>query len=502
MSKKIKYISTRGGNESLEASEAIIQGLSNNGGLFVPTSIPMMDFTLEELLTFDYKKLAYEVMSKFLSDFSETELRNCIDKAYDKKFETEEIAPLVQAAGVAFLELYHGPTLAFKDMALTILPHLLTTAVKKQNSNKEIVILTATSGDTGKAALDGFANVPGTSIIVFYPKEGVSEIQKRQMTTQEGSNTHVIGIEGNFDDAQTGVKNIFADIDLSKKLSDSGKMFSSANSINIGRLIPQIVYYFHAYKEAVKQKYIKNGDTVNFTVPTGNFGNILAGYYAKQMGLPIGKLICASNENNVLTDFIQTGIYNTNRPFKLTKSPSMDILVSSNLERLLYHISNNDSAEINELMNNLSKFGLYEVTSLMKVNLHEFIGGYTTEEETDKGIENVFNETGYVMDTHTAVAYSVNNSIQDIPVEAEKSIIISTASPYKFAADVLNAIDPNTYSEMKNEKDISKILTELSQKTKKEIPPSLRDLHKKPELHNTICRINEMKKLVEAIVLD
>ncbi len=509
MSDKLNYISTRGGSELLEASEAIIQGLSNNGGLFVPTFIPKMDFTLEELLNFEYKELAFRVMSKFLTDFTEAELKACIEKAYDKKFETSEIAPLVIAADlaaavpadVAFLELYHGPTLAFKDMALTILPHLLITSAKKQNLNKEIVILTATSGDTGKAALEGFANIPGTSIIVFYPKEGVSEIQKRQMTTQEGSNTHVIGIEGNFDDAQTGVKKLFSNKVLAEKLEENGKMFSSANSINIGRLVPQIVYYFHAYKEAVKQGFIKNSEILNFTVPTGNFGNILAGYYAKQMGLPVGKLICASNENNVLTDFIKTGKYDINRTFKLTKSPSMDILVSSNLERLLYHISNNDSNEVSELMNSLSKTGIYEISPLMKDNIHDFVGGYTTEASTVNAIKKLFIETGYIMDTHTAVAYDVYQTLKSSLIESQKSVIISTASPYKFALDVLVAIDPDSFEEIKDEKDVSKILTKLSEETKKEIPLSLRDLHVKAELHSRICKVDEMQNIVETIVL-
>ncbi len=334
----LKYKSTRGDKREYSASEAIIHGLADDGGLFVPDRIPETDFSIDDLCKMDYKGVAYEVMKLFLTDFSEAELKECIEKAYDDKFDTEEIAPINEACGAYFLELYHGPTIAFKDMALSILPHLMTTAAKKNNVTDKIVILTATSGDTGKAALAGFADVPGTGIIVFYPKDGVSPIQKKQMVTQKGDNTRVVGVAGNFDDCQTGVKKLFSDADLNDWMKERGMRFSSANSINIGRLVPQIVYYYYAYTRLVNRKVIKTGDPVNFTVPTGNFGNILAAYYAFRMGLPTGKLICASNENKVLYDFFCTGTYDRNREFILTSSPSMDILISSNLERLIYHI--------------------------------------------------------------------------------------------------------------------------------------------------------------------
>ena len=331
----IQYKSTRGGGGSITASQAILKGLADDGGLFVPDRIPALDVKLEALSGLTYKETAYEVMKLFLSDFTKDELMYCIEGAYDDKFDTEDIAPLVKKDGAFYLELFHGKTIAFKDMALSILPYLMTTSAKKNGVKKEIVILTATSGDTGKAALAGFADVPGTSIIVFYPKNGVSPIQERQMVTQKGKNTHVVGIKGNFDDAQTGVKNMFHSKELAKEMDGAGYQFSSANSINIGRLVPQIVYYVYAYGQLLKQKEIACGEKINVVVPTGNFGNILAAYYAKNMGLPIETLFCASNENKVLYDFFQTGTYNRKRPFVLTCSPSMDILISSNLERLI-----------------------------------------------------------------------------------------------------------------------------------------------------------------------
>ena len=325
---EVLYKSTRGNGETVTASQAILKGLSDDGGLFVPTSIPALDVPMEKLAAMSYQEVAYEVMSRFLTDFTEDELKNCIANAYDAKFDTEEIAPLTKADGVYYLELFHGATIAFKDMALSILPHLMTTAAKKNGVKNEIVILTATSGDTGKAAMAGFADVPGTRIIVFYPKNGVSPIQEKQMVTQKGDNTYVIGIKGNFDDAQTGVKKMFSNKELAKVMNDNGFQFSSANSINIGRLVPQVVYYVKAYADLLKQGALKAGEPMNVVVPTGNFGNILASYYAKQMGIPIGKFVCASNKNKVLFDFFETGKYDRNREFYVTTSPSMDILIS------------------------------------------------------------------------------------------------------------------------------------------------------------------------------
>ena len=332
----VRYKSTRNSDSLVNASEAILKGLAEDGGLFVPDSLPKLDIALEELVGKSYQEIAYEVMKLFLSDYTEEELKYCISSAYDKKFDTKEIAPIREADGAYYLELFHGATIAFKDMALSILPYLLTTAAKKHNNQSEIVILTATSGDTGKAALAGFANVPGTRIIVFYPKDGVSKIQEKQMVTQVGENTTVVAIRGNFDDAQTGVKEIFGDKELAKRMKEQGYQFSSANSINIGRLIPQVVYYVYTYATLVAKKKLSLGEPMNVVVPTGNFGNILAAYYAKQLGVPIHKLVCASNENKVLYDFFQTGTYDRKREFILTNSPSMDILVSSNLERLIY----------------------------------------------------------------------------------------------------------------------------------------------------------------------
>ncbi|MBR4965683.1 MAG: threonine synthase, partial [Lachnospiraceae bacterium] len=378
---EIRYRSTRGNGQTVSASEAIIKGLADDGGLFVPERFAKLDKSLEELSQMGYKEIAYEVMKLFLTDFTEAELKQCIENAYDEKFDTDVIAPLTEVDNAYYLELFHGATIAFKDMALSILPHLMSVAAKKNGVDKEIVILTATSGDTGKAALAGFAGVEGTKIIVFYPKNGVSVIQEKQMVTQKGNNVKVVGITGNFDDAQTGVKNIFSDKELGAKLAEKGFQFSSANSINIGRLVPQIVYYVHAYATLLREERIKAGDEINVTVPTGNFGNILAGYFAKKIGIPIRKLICASNENKVLFDFFETGCYDRNRDFILTTSPSMDILISSNLERLIYFIAEEDAALNKEMMTSLAKTGKYDITESMKANLSDFVGGYAKEDE-------------------------------------------------------------------------------------------------------------------------
>ena len=351
---EVLYKSTRSHTTPVTASQAILKGLAEDGGLFVPDHIPTLEVSMKELSGMTYQEVAYEVMKLYLTDFTEEELKGCINKAYDKKFDTDVIAPLAYADGAYYLELFHGATIAFKDMALSILPHLMTCSAKKNQVKNEIVILTATSGDTGKAALAGFADVEGTKIIVFYPKNGVSPVQEKQMVTQKGKNTHVVGIHGNFDDAQTGVKKLFGDTELAKEMDAKGYQFSSANSINIGRLVPQIVYYVYAYATLYGQGKLTDGQKMNVVVPTGNFGNILAAYYAKNMGVPIDKLICASNDNKVLFDFFQTGTYDRNREFILTSSPSMDILISSNLERLIYKISGEDAEENAALMESLS----------------------------------------------------------------------------------------------------------------------------------------------------
>ena len=435
------YRSTRDDSVKVTASQAILKGLADDGGLFVPVSIPKLDVSLEDISKMTYQETAYEVMKLFFTDFTENELKTCIERAYDSKFDTKEIAPLVKKSDAYYLELFHGATIAFKDMALSILPHLLTTSAKKNNIKNEIVILTATSGDTGKAALAGFADVEGTSIIVFYPKNGVSKIQERQMVTQKGANTKVVGITGNFDDAQSGVKAMFNNKELAKVMDEHGYQFSSANSINIGRLVPQVVYYVYSYTRLLANGDIKAGEKVNFVVPTGNFGNILAAFYAKNMGVPVGKLICASNENKVLYDFFETGVYDRNREFILTSSPSMDILISSNLERLIFRIAGDDAKKTAEKMDALKTTGKYTITDEMKSKLAAFPGGWASEEDTAKAIKRLFDETGYVMDTHTAVASSVYHTYKEKTNDDTKTIIASTASPYKFGTSVMSAID-------------------------------------------------------------
>ena len=438
---ELLYKSTRGGESGVPASRAILEGLAKDGGLFVPEKIPALDVSLKELSGMSYQETAYQVMKLFLTDFTEEELRKCIAGAYDGKFDTEVIAPLAKVEDAYYLELFHGATIAFKDMALSILPHLMTTAAKKNQIRNEIVILTATSGDTGKAALAGFADVPGTRIIVFYPKNGVSPIQEKQMVTQKGDNTLVVGIHGNFDDAQSGVKAIFGDRALAEELDRAGFQFSSANSINIGRLVPQVVYYVYAYAKLLENGELSDGEPMNVVVPTGNFGNILAAYYAKLMGVPIAKLICASNENKVLYDFFQTGEYDRNRPFILTTSPSMDILISSNLERLIYRIAGEDAGEDVKLMDALSREGKYRITGDMQEQLKDFRGYYATEEECAKQIARVYSDTGYVLDPHTAVASCAYEKYRSETGDGTKTVIASTASPYKFTRSVMEAVD-------------------------------------------------------------
>lgn len=488
----MRYKSTRSSGNTINSSEAIIKGISEDGGLYVPVELPRLGEKIESLVSLDYKALAYLVMSKFFTDFEEKELKECIEKAYDSKFDTDVIAPLVEKQGVHFLELYHGPTLAFKDMALSILPHLLKTSVKKQNVKKEIVILTATSGDTGKAALQGFANVEGTRIVVFFPEDGVSKIQKLQMLTQEGDNTFVAGIKGNFDDAQSGVKRIFNDREFGKELNDKGYLLSSANSINIGRLVPQVVYYFHGYLGLLKSGKIKPGESINVVVPTGNFGNILAAYYAKNMGLPIRKLICASNVNNVLYDFFKTGEYDRRRELKLTTSPSMDILISSNLERLLYELGGRDDKLVKSFMESLVKEGKYQVGADIKEKMEDFYGGYAAEDEVFEAIEKVYRNSAYVLDTHTAVAYAVYEKYRNETGDNTETIIASTASPFKFVGSVCSALGIDT----ENLDDFS-VIDKLSYETGLKVPAAVKALKDKKIIHNNIYEKDEIKAAVE-----
>lgn len=489
------YKSTRDAEKTVTASQAILKGLADDGGLFVPVSIPKLPVSLGELKEMTYQEIAYTVMKEFLTDFTEEELKSCIAKAYDSKFDTEEIAPLAKVEDAYYLELFHGATIAFKDMALSILPHLLTTSAKKNQVKNEIVILTATSGDTGKAALAGFADVEGTKIIVFYPKNGVSRVQELQMVTQKGDNTSVVAIHGNFDNAQSGVKAMFENKELEKELNEAGYQFSSANSINIGRLVPQVVYYVYAYAKLLQNEEIAEDEEINVVVPTGNFGNILAAYYAKNMGIPIAKLICASNENKVLYDFFQTGTYDRNREFVLTTSPSMDILISSNLERLIYKISGEDARKDTDLMTALKTKGSYAITGEMKANLADFAAGYATEEQVAKTIHDIYEDTGYVMDTHTAVAATVYKAYREDSKDDRKTVIASTASPYKFAGSVMSAIDPKYKGQ-----DDFKLIEELQKVSGTELPNAIKEIMNAEIRHNTECDVDQMEQTVKNIL--
>ncbi len=487
----LMYRSTRNAENRVTASQAILKGLAEDGGLFVPEQIPELGLSLDALAGLSYQETAYEVMKQFLTDYTEQELKDCIRSAYDEKFDTPEIAPIREADGAYYLELFHGATIAFKDMALSILPYLMTTAAKKNHEDREIVILTATSGDTGKAALAGFADVPGTRILVFYPKNGVSAVQEKQMVTQKGANTCVIGIRGNFDDAQSGVKRLFADAALGSALSDAGYRFSSANSINIGRLVPQIVYYVCAYGKLLKAGTIKAGDLINVVVPTGNFGNILAAYYAKCMGLPIGRLICASNENKVLFDFFRTGVYDRNREFVLTSSPSMDILISSNLERLIYRMAGDDAKENARLMAELSAKGSYTISEPMKQAAQDFTGGFATMKEVAAEIARLYGKTGYVIDTHTAVASRVYREYREQSGDGTPAVIASTASPYKFARSVMEAIDPK-YAGM----DDFALIDELSRISGTGVPGAIEEIRTAEVLHDKVIEKTQMEAAV------
>ncbi|MBS3948178.1 MAG: threonine synthase [Dethiobacter sp.] len=495
--KELTYKSTRGETQPALSAEAIVRGLAADGGLFVPAVFPAPVADLAAWTGLTYQELAWRIMQPFLPDFSAEELQGCLASAYDAKFDTPLIAPLVSVADVYFLELFHGPTFAFKDMALSILPHLLKKATEKLGLDGEVIILTATSGDTGKAALEGFAGVPGTKIIVFFPEYGVSEVQKRQMITQQGENTYVIGIKGNFDDAQSGVKAIFADTELRELASRKKKLFSSANSINIGRLIPQVVYYFFAYLQMVASGALRLGEEVNFAVPTGNFGNILAGWYAKKMGLPVGKLLCAANENKVLADFLATGVYDKNRRFITTMSPSMDILVSSNLERLLYEASGEEGTKTRELMRQLDTAGRYEIGAAVQGVFRSLVGGYASETETAQAIHKVYTSSAYLMDPHTAVAYAVWQKYRRETSDQTPTIVVATASPYKFPRDVLQSIEGR-----QREEDDFSLINELGRLTGTAVPPGVRDLASRPIRHRTVCRKEEMRAQVSKILHD
>lgn len=494
----IKYVSTRGDKEKVTASQAILRGIAPDGGLYVPETFPKLDKSLTELKGLNYREIAYEVMKLFLTDFTEEELKACIDSAYDGKFDTKEIVPMKEADGLIYLELFHGPTLAFKDMALSILPYLMVTSAKKNNLKEKIIILTATSGDTGKAALAGFADVEGTGIIVFYPKDGVSPFQRQQMVTEKGKNTSVVAIEGNFDDAQNGVKAIFSDKALAAELKEKGYVFSSANSINIGRLVPQIVYYVYAYVKLLNEGKLSDGELLDVCVPTGNFGNILAASFAKKLGLPLGKLICASNTNKVLFDFFKTGTYDRDREFTLTISPSMDILISSNLERLIYRLCDCDAAKNAKFMSELVNEGKYTIDKAMADKLTDFEAGFAAEEDTLHTIKEVYDKTGYVIDTHTAVAAFVANEYRNKNTSHNKILIASTASPFKFAGSVLTALEYDKVDGFTSEWDK---IRELERLSGKKLPEAAGEIENAKVIHKDICAKDEMKALVKEKIL-
>lgn len=491
----MEYQSTRGGEKGISSSLAIVKGLAGDGGLFVPERIPDLPLSLAALSDLSYRDLAYEIMKLYFTDFTEEELRFCIDHAYDKKFDTEEIAPVVKEGKDYYLELFHGKTLAFKDMALSILPYLMKVSTKKNAIQEKIVILTATSGDTGKAALEGFSDVEGTEIIVFYPKDGVSAFQEKQMKVQKGKNTHVAAILGNFDDAQSGVKRIFSDEAYKAELLQKGYRLSSANSINIGRLIPQIVYYIYAYGRLLKAGEIREGEELTVSVPTGNFGNILAAYLAKRMGLPLGKLLCASNENRVLTDFFHTGVYDRNRPFHLTSSPSMDILISSNLERLLYSVAK-DADEVVQFMKDLQERGRYQISMDMERKLAAlFYSGSAKDGEGSVSTFQTYKETGYILDPHTAVAKFVADQYNYKHGKDRKTLIVSTASPFKFSQTVLRSLKEAVPEE------VSSAISAVAALWKKEIPASVLEVIDGEERHNTVCAVEDMKLTVSHFLL-
>lgn len=492
----ISYRSTRDHHATpFSASQAVLQGLSPDGGLFVPDHLPQLNLELMALPKLTYQELALKILQPFFSDYTATELQECIAKAYGDNFTSPQITPVKFTDELAYLELFHGPTIAFKDLALQLLPHLLQLAAQKKQTALKTVILTATSGDTGKAAMAGFADVKDTQIIVFYPKDGVSEVQEKQMRSQTGANTHVVAITGNFDDAQTKVKEIFDDPNMILALRQQGYQFSSANSINIGRLFPQMVYYFYAYGQILKAGKITAGQAVNFSVPTGNFGDILAGWYAKKLGLPIKKLLCASNENNVLTDFFASGIYDRKRPFHVTTSPSMDILVSSNLERLLFYTLDQDAAKTAYLMNQLSTRGVYTLDAELIAKLQaEFFADFATIDQTATEIKRVFEKEAYPLDPHTAVGSFVARQYQLKTGDLTPMIVVSTASPYKFPEAVLDALDK------RQEATGLAALEQLQQVIAQPYPQTIAELFTAPLLHDLTCDPKDMKKLVLKLV--
>lgn len=492
----MRYTSTRDKNVDVSSSWAIAQGISADGGLFVPVEIPKVSLDdIAAMANMSYVERAKRVLSLYLTDFTAEELAYCVEGAYgDNKFSSQDIAPIHELkAGEEILELWRGPTCAFKDMALQMLPRLMTVSVKKAVGTRETVILVATSGDTGKAALEGFKDVEGTKILVFYPDEGVSPMQKLQMTTQEGSNVAVCAIKGNFDDAQTGVKTIFTDKEIGKKLAEHGMAFSSANSINWGRLVPQIVYYFSAYCDMLKQGKISAGDRINFVVPTGNFGNILAVYYAREMGLPVDRLICASNKNRVLTDFFDTGVYDINRSFYTTSSPSMDILISSNLERLLFIASGYSDEFVREMMGDLKQKGKYTMPeNVMSAINSVFCAGCCDDEGTKDTIKKTFEDYGYLCDTHTAVGINVYEKYAEKTGDKTPTVIDSTANPFKFSRSVLDAVEPGASEGL----DEFSMVGELARVTKTSCPPQLADLRDKPVRFRDVCDRDSMEKAV------
>ena len=491
----MKYRSTRS-SETVTALEALVKGLASDGGLYVPSELPAPFLAADDLMHLSYEELAAYVLSHFFTDISEEDMKKLTHDAYTGTFETPEIVPVkTMSESFSMAEMFHGRTCAFKDLALSLFPYLLVYAKKQQKDEREVLILTATSGDTGKAALAGFADVPGTRIIVFYPKHGVSPIQEKQMVTQKGANTYVVGITGNFDDAQTAVKKMFNDKELAAELSQAGFQFSSANSINIGRLVPQIVYYVYAYAALVRQNKIEAGQEINVVVPTGNFGNILAAFYAKQMGLPVNKLICASNENKVLFDFFSTGTYNRKRDFILTSSPSMDILISSNLERLIYRIAGGNPEECAKLMENLSKGGEYTITPEMKAQLKDFYGNYCSEEETKEAIREVYKTSDYVIDTHTAVAAGVYKKYVKDTGDKIPAVIASTASPYKFTRSVMDAI-----SEGHENLDDFGLADALEKLSGVAVPKAVNDIRTAPVLHDRVVDAEDMPATVKEIL--
>jgi len=488
----LQYQSSRGQSGSVSAAQAIVKGIAPDGGLFLPDHIPQL--TMEEIKSLaglSYQGRAQYIMQQFLTDFSADDVRSCVEGAYNSRnFDHDKIAPLVQLEeGLYILELWHGPTSAFKDMALQILPHFLTVSLTKTGDDNEIVILVATSGDTGKAALEGFRDVPGTRILVFFPQKGVSQVQKLQMMTQEGNNVYVAAVEGNFDDAQNGVKNIFASDEAANALGQRNMKLSSANSINWGRLLPQIVYYISAYADLLAEGSLLPGQKINIVVPTGNFGNILAAYYAGRMGVPINKLICASNANNVLTDFIKTGIYNRNRSFEKTISPSMDILISSNLERLLYEVTNHDSEKVSGWMQELKDQGCYSIDEASRNMITDlFWADYSSDEETIARISRTWQQYSYLLDTHTAVAVDVYEKYHQVTGDNTMTIIASTASPFKFGASVARAV-----MDMPDKAGEFELLRKLEEKTGWEIPNGIRSLEEMVVRHNTITNVADMQ---------